>query len=781
MIKEINRQFILSTNNSSYVFHVTKEGLLEHLHYGGIVDAEAAETDDSFAVMTEQVDHGKGNSVMYTKDSLAQPEDMLFEISSVGKGDYREPLIVLEYEDGSYTSDFIYKSHEILDEPVLLEELPSAIPDMESPCQQLRITVQEKNKPVEVDLYYTVYPSCDCITKRCLIRNTGGEIIKIKRALSLMLDRDQAGYKLTSFGGAWVREMHRNDIEVKHGTVVNSSNCGVSSNRSNPFVILSENDAGECHGEAIGFNLIYSGNHYEAACVNAYSKTRMVVGINPQGFEWKLEAGASFATPEAVMSYSEAGFRQLSKNMHSFVRRNIVRGIYKDKPRPILLNSWEAAYFNINEGKLLSLAKKAKEAGIELFVMDDGWFKGRNSDNSSLGDWFADTKKLPGGIAGIASKIHELGLDFGIWVEPEMINEDSDLFRSHPEYAMRIPGRETSLSRNQMNLDLTNPEVVDYVISAMREVFKTPGINYVKWDMNRPFSDVYSGILPADRQGETMHRYYLGLYRIMKTLTEEFPEILFEGCASGGNRFDLGMLCYFPQIWGSDDTDAMERTIIQTGYSYGYPMSVVTSHVSDCPNHQTLRNTPLDTRYNIACFANLGYELNLLELKAEEFQMVQEQVELYKAWRDVFFHGDFYRMAEDQWMVVSPDKQYGAAVIWQEHCVPNTFYKKLKCTGLDKNKSYHMYNIQLKHNIKDFGALINQVAPIHIKKNSLLHNIISKVKKMDGECEDYKVSGLTLNNAGIKLKQSFGGTGYNQETRAYQDYASRLYYFEAVE
>lgn len=257
MIKEINRQFILSTNNSSYVFHVTKEGLLEHLHYGGIVDAEAAETDDSFAVMTEQVDHGKGNSVMYTKDSLAQPEDMLFEISSVGKGDYREPLIVLEYEDGSYTSDFIYKSHEILDEPVILEELPSAIPDMESPCQQLRITVQEKNKPVEVDLYYTVYPSCDCITKRCLIRNTGGEIIKIKRALSLMLDRDQAGYKLTSFGGAWVREMHRNDIEVKHGTVVNSSNCGVSSNRSNPFVILSENDAGECHGEAIGFNLIY--------------------------------------------------------------------------------------------------------------------------------------------------------------------------------------------------------------------------------------------------------------------------------------------------------------------------------------------------------------------------------------------------------------------------------------------------------------------------------------------------------------------------------------------
>ncbi|MBO7334892.1 MAG: alpha-galactosidase, partial [Lachnospiraceae bacterium] len=466
-------------------------------------------------------------------------------------------------------------------------------------------------------------------------------------------------------------------------------------------------------------------------------------------------------------------------NMHDFVRNQIVRGKYKDKPRPILLNSWEAAYFNVNASRIVSLAAKAKEAGAELLVMDDGWFKGRNGETSSLGDWTPDKKKIPAGLEALAERVHEAGIDFGIWVEPEMINEDSDLFRAHPEYAMTIPGRENSLGRNQMLLDLTNPEVVDYVKDSMRNIFKTPGLNYVKWDMNRMFSDVYSKVLPKERQGETLHRYYIGLYDILKTLTEEFPDILFEGCASGGNRTDLGILSYMPQIWASDDTDAIERTRIQTGLSYGYPMSSITSHVSACPNHQTLRNTPMDTRFNVAAFGVLGYELNLSDISGAEFELVKEQIALYKEWRDVFFGGDFYRLSDQSWMVVSKDKKRAAAIIWKELCRPNDFYLKLKTAGLDPDAEYHVYNIAKKYNIKLFGDLINQMAPIHIKKDSLIHNTLAHFIKLDSEKEDYTISGQVLNNAGIKLSQAFGGTGIGGETRLFQDFYSRMYFMEA--
>ena len=747
------------------------------MHYGGLVYATPGQEDDPFTALTEKVSHGKGNAIMYTKDSFVQPEDMCLEISSLGKGDYREPMVILEYEDGSQTSDFVFKDFEILDNKPKINSLPSAYEDENSLCETLRVTLKEVSRAVEIDMYYSIFAACDCITRRIVIRNTGNESLKVKQAMSLMLDMDEAGYKLTSFGGAWAREMGRHDTPVSHGQVRNETICGVSSNRNNPFVMLTKLDTTETAGEGFAFNLIYSGNHLESAGVNAYDKTRFLTGINPQGFCWTLEAGESFESPEAVMTFSDKGERQLSLNMHHFVRHNVVRGKFKNKPRPILINSWEATYFNISESKLMSQAKKAAEAGIELFVMDDGWFKGRNNDKSSLGDWVVDKKKLPGGIEGIAAKIHSLGLDFGIWVEPEMINEDSDLYRAHPEYAMAIPGRENSLGRNQMNLDLTNPEVVDYIKNAMRRVIGSKGVNYVKWDMNRTFSDVYSKVLPADRQGETLHRYYISLYDIMKTLTEEFPDVLFEGCASGGNRFDLGILSYFPQIWASDDTDAMERTKIQKGVSYGYPMSTMTAHVSACPNHQTLRNTPLDTRYNVASFGVLGYELNLNEASKEEFEEVKKQVADYRRWRETFFFGDFYRLRDKQWMVVSKDKKKAVALCWEDMCKANSFYIKLRTTGLE-DANYHVYYEEKKHNIKEFGGLINQVSPIHIKADSVIHNTVAKFYKLDGESLDIVVHGQTLNNAGIKLNQAFGGTGLDAPTRVFQDFASRLIYFE---
>ena len=375
---------------------------------------------------------------------------------------------------------------------------------------------------------------------------------------------------------------------------------------------------------------------------------------------------------------------------------------------------------------------------------------------------------------------HTIGLNFGVWVEPEMISENSDLFREHPEYAMRIPGRDNSPGRNQMILDLTNPEVRDYVKTSMKKVIGKKGVDYIKWDMNRMFADVYSGVLDASLQQETAHRYVCGLYEIVKYLTEEFPDVLFENCASGGNRFDLGMTAYMPQTWGSDDSDAFERTKIQTGYSYGYPMSVVTSHVSACPNHQTLRNTPLDTRFNIAAFGVFGYEINLCECSSEDFKEIKNQVETMKEWREVFFYGDFYRVTDTQWMVVSPDKKKAVTVIWDKLTTPNDFYRKIKTVGLNDSLTYHVYNVKLKHNIKQFGSLVNQVAPIHIKQDSFVHNTIAKFYKMDGETEDYTVSGALLNNAGIKLTQAFGGTGFNDETRLFKDFSSRMYFIESI-
>lgn len=813
--------FLLNTANTSYAFHITAEGLAEHLHYGSRIElpkvnnpigeptGEASEQSrlisDTFRAMTEKVSHAKGTTVNYSKDSLTVTEDMLLEVSSLGKGDFREPAVILEYADGTRTSDFIFRSYRTEPYPAL-RGLPGALPplsdemseDSSSDSNTLTITLVERHRSAELDIIFTVYEDADVITRRCVLRNTGDQPIKIHKLMSLQLDLDESGYTLTSFGGNWGREMHRKDTPVAHGNVVISSRAGVSSNRANPFVMLTAPDITETAGEGYGFNLIYSGDHYESAGVSGFGKTRFVSGINPESFSWLLgpespaaaeligsshvpAANSCFETPEAVMTYSDSGYRGVSRAMHLFVRRYIVRGKFAGKARPILLNSWEAAYFNISESALLNLAAKGRDAGVELFVMDDGWFLGRNNDQSSLGDWTVDKKKLPRGVEHLAKKVHGLGLDFGIWVEPEMISEDSNLFRAHPEYAMTIPGRENSPGRNQMILDLTNPEVVEYVKDSMRAVFGIPGVNYVKWDMNRMFADVFSKVLPAERQGETMHRYYLGLYDIMRSLTEEFPDVLFEGCSSGGNRFDLGILAYMPQIWGSDDTDAYERTIIQTGYSYGYPMSTVTAHVSACPNHQTLRNTPLDTRFNIASFGVLGYELHLGEINNEDFSAVQSQTALYKKWRDVFFFGDFYRVTPTEWMVVSPDRRRAVAVTWNVHAEPNSFYLKLKCAGLDPKLTYHVSNIPMKHNLKQFGDLVNQVAPIHIKKDSLVHNTIAHFVKMDGETEDYTMSGAALIASGIKLCQAFGGTGYNNETRLYQDFASRMYFFEATD
>lgn len=821
MIIKSQRAFILHTKNTTYAFRVMENGYLEHLYYGRKIqigngsrpdgsasDGRCAVEDAELAPLLEKHVFGPGNTIAYDKEHGAfSLEDVCLEMSAYGKGDIREPMVEIIHGDGGYTSDFRFEKAEISREKIAMETLPCSYDDS-GQAEHLTVTLRDAGYGLALELHYHVFEACDVITRRARLINEGVDEISLRRLLSMQIDFSGANFIFTTFNGAWAREMKRTDRPVQPGKLVNASYTGTSSSRANPFVMLSAPTASEDYGECYGFNLIYSGNHYEAAEVNAYGKTRISIGMNPQSFCFLLEKGQAFEAPEAVMTYSHQGWNGMSQNMHHFVREHIVRGVWKHKVRPVLLNSWEASYFDISEGKLLKLAKAGKEVGIELFVMDDGWFGERKDDARSLGDWDPNSKKLPGGLSGLCKKIKALGLDFGIWVEPEMVNVDSRLYKEHPDWVLAIPGRPHAEGRNQRLLDLSKIEVQNFIIEKMTEVFSSADISYVKWDMNRIVSDYYSTRLPAKRQGEVAHRYIMGLYRCMKTLTERFPHILFEGCAAGGNRFDLGILCYFPQIWASDNTDALCRAEIQTGYSYGYPLSVVSAHVSDCPNHQTLRNVPLDTRFSVASFGIFGYECNLCDMKAEARQEVKEQIALYKQWREVLQTGDFYRGrtfsggtngasgqnicspesvlnpsggSVTEWTCVSKDKKRAVGMLLQKLVVPNTQYQFYQARGLQPDYRYHFYNRKIKHDVKNFGNLVNTVAPIHIKPDSFLYNMVAKFVKMDGENEDCLAFGDTLMYHGVKLKQAFGGTGYNAEVRLFPDFASRLYFMEKDE
>lgn len=795
IVKDTRPWFFLQTTHSTYGMRVMETGHLEHLYYGERITVDTQDPS-SCAPLVIQRAFAPGNTCIYTKEQpQISMEDVCLEVGTCGKGDIREPFLEVCFTDGSVTSDFTFVSFEVLtlkdrDERMQASGLPHSYSEEESSSAKcLHIILQDATNRLELQLFYTVYEDCDVITRSACLLNRSDTFVTIERCMSAQLDLTEDYSEVTHFSGAWAREMHREQITLSSGKFVNSSYTGTSSNRANPFVILSPENTCETSGSCISCNLIYSGNHYEALEKDSYGKFRFVAGINPRSFSWQLAPGEAFYTPEAVLNFSADGFRGLSGQLHSFIREHIVRGVWKHKPRPVLLNSWEACYFKIDEKKLLQLAKAGKDAGIELFVMDDGWFLGRNNDTSSLGDWEPDPKKLPGGIASLSKKIKELGMDFGIWVEPEMISENSNLYKGHPDWAMKIPGHPHSEGRNQCILDLCNPEVRKYVIEEMTRVFSSGEIRYVKWDMNRNFSDIYSPYLPAAKQGETAHRYVLGLYQIMEELTTRFPKILFEGCSAGGNRFDLGILCYFPQILASDNTDALCRTGIQNSYSYGYPLSVFTAHVSSCPNHQTLRITPLETRFQVASFGILGYECNLKDLSGSDLNAIREQIAFYKKWRDVFQFGSFYRGAENEasdsetlsWTCVSPDGRRAVGLFFRRLTVPNQSHDWYRPVGLLPDVKYHFYGRNIKYNLKDFGDLVNTVSPIHIKQGSALQEILSRFVNMDGEKEDPTAYGDTLMRAGIALKPAFAGTGYNSDTRLFPDFSSRIYFMEAVE
>lgn len=795
VIKDTHPWLFLHTAHTTYAMRVMETGHLEHLYYGDRITVDQDDVVSCIPLVMQRA-FPPGNTCVYdSRHPSLSMEDVCLEVSTSGKGDIREPFLEVRFADGSVTSDFTFASYEVLSvkerNQILCDSgLPVSYQEEDTKTAEcLRISLQDVTNHLELQLFYTIFAECDVLTRSACLINHSDTAITIDRCMSAQLDMTDDYSTVTHFSGAWAREMHREQIVLSSGKFVSSSYTGTSSNRANPFMILSHKNTCETTGSCVGCNLIYSGNHYEALEKDSYGKLRFVTGIHPRSFSWQLSPEESFYAPEAVFSYSSEGFRGLSGQLHSFIREHIVRGSWKHKKRPVLLNSWEACYFKIDEKKLLQLAKAGKEAGIELFVMDDGWFLGRNDDTSSLGDWEADPKKLPGGIASLSRKIKDLGMDFGIWVEPEMISENSRLCQEHPGWTMAIPGHPHSEGRNQRILDLCNPAVQEYVIESMTKVFSAGDISYVKWDMNRIFSDIYSPYLPAAQQGEVVHRYVLGLYHCMEELVRRFPAILFEGCSSGGNRFDLGILCYFPQIWASDNTDAYCRTEIQNNYSYGYPLSAFTAHVSSCPNHQTLRITPLETRFQVASFGILGYECNLKDLSRKELQAIHEQIALYKKWQDVLQFGSFYRGEENEctngetlsWTCVSPDGRRAVGLFFQRMATPNQAHAFYRPVGLLPHVKYHFYSREIQYNLKDFGDLVNTVSPVHIKQGSALQEILSRFVNMDGEKEDLTAYGDTLMRAGIALKPAFAGTGYNSDTRLFPDFSSRIYFMEAVE
>lgn len=824
MIRHDAGCFALSTKDTTYAFRVRTNGLLEHLYYGERIELLEEREDAGKGASEAREDGGKssseaqkgavealaekqafapGNSVCFDQeDKNFSPEYCGLEASAIGKGDVREPMVEAAGADGIRTLNFIFDSFEIKKGKEAFQSLPGSY-DEAGQAEQLRVVLKDASRGLRLELFYWVYEDCNVITRATRLLNEGEAPVTVTRLASLLVDLDGDSYVARYFTGAWAREMRGNRTPLTGGKLVLSSATGTSSNRVNPFFWLEKEETGEDFGECIGFNLIYSGNHQEVMEVSPYGKTRVVTGVSPQGFSWELRPGEAFEAPEAVMTYSAAGRNGMSRNLHTFVREHIVRGTWKKKERPILLNSWEAFYFDFNESKLLKLAEAAKSVGIELFVLDDGWFGKRDDDTSSLGDWVENKKKLPGGLKGLAQKVNAMGLQFGLWVEPEMVNVDSNLYRAHPEWVLEIPGQAHSEGRNQRILDLSNPEVQQYIIDEMSRVFSGANIAYVKWDMNRIYSDAYSRALAPKRQGEVTHRCQLGLYRCMKELTEKFPGILFEGCASGGNRFDLGILCYFPQIWASDNTDALCRAEIQNGYSYGYPQSVLGAHVSSCPNHQTLRVTPLETRFAVACYGVLGYECNLVDMKKEDLEAVKTQIALYKEWRGVLQFGRWIRgknfgcgnMVDaggisnlrdgsgniQEWFCVSEDGGREVVVLLQRFAIPNNHSYRIRARALDPEKTYHFLGRELKYNVKGFGDLVNTVAPIHIRQDSLIHNVVAKFVKMDGETEDYLLRGDVLMRGGVHLKQPYGGTGYNDQVRYFPDFGARMYFIEENE
>ncbi len=703
---EESKEFHLYNKEVSYIFKILRNNQLGQLYYGkAIRDCHSFEhlLQVRGCILAPGVFQG---DLDFSMEVLKQ------EYPAYGTGDYRDPAYQIRTENGSRITDFQYVSHRIYQGKSSLDGLPATYGNEEE-VTSLEITLHDPIIQCDMILNYHLYEELPVITRSTKFVNKGLQQIHIERAMSMSLDLYDSNYEMLQLDGAWSRERHIHTRQLVEGIQSVSSNRGASSASHNPFIALKRPETTENSGEVYGFNFIYSVNFLAQAEVDCYDVSRVLLGINPFEFEWLLEQQEEFQTPEAVMVYSDAGLNKMSQTFHELFRNHLMRGFWKDKVRPILINNWEATYFDFNEESIVEIATKAKKLGVELFVLDDGWFGERNNDSTSLGDWYANLDKLPNGIEGLADKITELGMKFGLWFEPEMVNEISQLYIKHSDWVIGVPNRKRSYGRNQFVLDYTNKEVVDYIYNQMAGILSKANISYVKWDMNRNITEAFSLTLPKYRQKEFFHRYILGVYDLYERLTSAFPHILFESCASGGARFDAGMLYYAPQCWTSDDTDAVERLKIQYGTSMSYPVVSMGTHVAAIPNHQVDRKTSLKMRGDVAYFGTFGYELDVNQLSDAEEIEVFEQIKFFKEYREVIQYGDFYRLENGKngiysWMVVSEDKKTAVFAYYKILATPNPSMKKIKLQGLNPELQYRCEDRKLSYygdELMNFGML----------------------------------------------------------------------------
>lgn len=729
--------FTLHTRNTTWQMKVSCYGHLLHVYYG-----ERTENAD-LSYLLRGINRGFSGTPYeaeawgdrgYSLDTWPQ------EYPAFGTGDYRRSCFLAEHADGSRAAEFLYVSHKIYPGKYSLPGLP-ALRAPEDDADTLEIRLKDRSTELEVVLYYGVLEKADVITRACRIENKGNSSVNLYRVMSCCLDFFGGDMDLITFSGRHAMERKMQRDHTRPGVCSAGSIRGTSSHQENPFVILCEQDAGEFQGACWGAAFVYSGNFLAEAEVDQIGQTRFVMGIHPEGFCWRLEAGEYFTAPEVVLSYSGDGFSRLSHHFHDAYRQYLLPpGFWKRKP-PVLLNSWEAVEFDFTEETLISMAECAKALGIGLFVVDDGWFGNRNQDKSGLGDWRSNRDKLPGGIERVAEKIHGMGMQFGIWIEPEMVNEDSCLFRKHPDWCLQIPGRAPNLERGQLVLDIAREDVREYLFASIGKVLAETKADYVKWDMNRSLADVWSAALLPSRQGEVSHRYILGLYELMGRFTEAFPEILWESCSGGGGRFDAGILYYMPQIWCSDNTDAADRIRIQYGTSFGYPICSMGAHVSSCPNGQTGRNVPLAARAEVAMAGTFGYEMDVRTFTEEEKKQVRQQIADYERLAQMIREGDYYRLTNPEekrelaaWQFSKKDGSEALVSVVSLHAAANPPFQSVRLRGLNPQG---IYQIEGKEQLYRGNALMNAGLPIPVMMGDYrsVHYVLKQIVEEPGREE----------------------------------------------
>lgn len=687
-VNETERVFHLSNAMFSYVLRVEEGNVLTNEYFGQAISTYRG------GRKYPRVDRSFSPNFPEATDRLYSLDTILQEYPGYGTGDYRTPAQVIRHEDGSTVTDFRYKSYKIVTGKPRLDGMPSTYVEQDEEAETLIITLEDPKERLTARLVYTVYRDRPVLARSARIENEGAETHYLQKAASLSLDLPLQELEVITLNGMWGRERMMEREPVKRGVKVFDSKRGSSSHQMNPFLALVSPETTEYAGEAVGFSLVYSGSHQMLLERDPYGQTRVQLGINEFGFEWRLDPGACFQTPEVNIVYSANGTMEMSQAFHALYRERLARGTFRDADRPILINNWEATYFDFDEAKIKSIVDESAALGIELFVLDDGWFGRRDDDYTSLGDWFEYEQKIPNGLKGLADYIHTKGMKFGLWFEPEMISRESELFKQHPDWAIQIPGRGLSKGRDQYVLDFSRKEVRDNIVQQMTEVLDRVPIDYLKWDFNRNVTEVFSTSLPSDRQGEVLHRYVLGLYEVLETITSRYPNILFESCSGGGGRFDPGMLYYMPQTWTSDNTDAIARLKIQHGTSMVYPVSSMGAHVSAVPNHQTHRETSLEMRGNVAMAGVFGYELDVTEMSEDEKAIVKQQVAFYQEHRRTFQYGTFYRLESafdsnhPSWMFVAEEEVIVCDYSVLSETAP--LIRLLKLRGLDTTAVYEV-------------------------------------------------------------------------------------------